>query len=256
MNSPPAGSVVLKRRSFTLKMCYDSRLPHELTEELWSDADRLVDDGTPLKQGDTTTVVRVDAAEASPPGKSWVLKRFNLRGLAHTTTHLLSLSRAARNWACGLHLCSGGIASPRPMAFLEQRLGPFRTQSYVLTEFVPGTRLREFDFKANRSDRELDVLCQEFARIWHRLGQLRMSHGDMKATNFLVASDHRLWLIDLDGARIHRANAAFRKARNRDWSRFMKNWRSTPEIANAFRVAVQRRSAGDGSNQIRIGPDR
>ncbi len=225
---------ILRRRSFTLKMCCDFRIPSDLMTKLWSDADHLVDCGTPLKNGDTTTVVRIDAAENLRLEKSWMLKRYNQRGLFYTAGHLLSRSRAERNWTYGRRLCSNGISSPRPTAFLECRVGPFQTRSYLLTEYISGLPLNEFVQRAKPSGPVLDKLCCEFQRIWNRLGVLRMSHGDMKATNFLVSEDTQLWLIDLDGMRTHHLKPKFHLARERDWNRFLRNWQSEPSIVSAF----------------------
>ena len=72
------------------------------------------------------------------------------------------------------------------------------------------------------------------------MGELRLTHGDAKSSNYLVTDDGRLWPIDLDSMRFHRLEATFRLARRRDWKRFMRNWQSAPELAEAFHSAVER----------------
>ncbi len=234
-------SNVVRRTSFSRQMWYDQKLPGELVANLWNDADRLLQTGKMLKDGVRCTVVQVHSRSASTDRKSFVLKRYNLRGPLHTALHLLLRTRARNCWHYGRQLMSNGIASPQPLAFLEYRFGPLRTRSFLLTEFVHGTNLTEYVLKSRPSSRLLRVMADEFATVWGALGELRLGHGDMKATNFLVTRDHRLWLIDLDGMRTCRNQFAFRCARNRDWRRFMKNWIELPHVALSFHNSVTNR---------------
>jgi RIO-like serine/threonine protein kinase len=203
----------------------------------------LAASGTTLKAGDRTTVVRIDAA-----GTSWVLKRYNLRGPVHTAAHLMMASRAERSWHYGRLLLEAGLATPRPMAYVEHRLGPLRTRSFVLTEFAPGTLLSDILLHGQPTAADRYMLPAQFAELWRRLSELRLTHGDAKATNYLVTDDGRLCMIDLDSMRLHRQGLTFLLARRRDWKRFMRNWQSAPELAQAFRSAVER------SNHVWIAP--
>ena len=123
---------------------------------------------------------------------------------------------------------------------VEDRFGPFRFRSFVLTEHVEGTRLDRFLQQTSLTTTELDQLAAQFAHIWHTLGEMRIGHGDMKASNFLVTPDRQLKLIDLDGTWRHWFDMTFLPRRDRDWLRFMKNWKGQPEVAAAFRAAVAR----------------
>ena len=84
----------------------------------------------------------------------------------------------------------------------------------------------------------LEKLAEEFGRIWRGLGRLKARHHDMKATNFIVDAEHRLWLIDLDGMRTGLPGPLFRHARRADRERFMRNWRDWPEVADRFRARI------------------
>jgi len=234
---------VVYRRSFTRKFCFDPRTPAELAEMFWSDPDRLVESGTVLKDCERTTVVRVDTAEGSSTESSWLLKRYNLRDPLHTGLHFVMRSRARTSWINGRCLCSLGISSPRPMAYLERRIGPLRTRSYLLTEFVPGTPLCDFA-RRNGSTIDLpDTAIRQFASLWHRFGQLRVTHGDIKLSNFLVTPDGCLWLIDLDSMRFHRLAGRFQRARTREWKQFMQYWKVPANIASALQRDTELRSA-------------
>jgi len=59
--------------------------------------------------------------------------------------------------------------------------------------------------------------------LFGRLFRHRLTHGDMKATNFLW-HDGRIEVIDLDALAPHRREAAFARAWRRDRARFLANW--------------------------------
>jgi len=61
-----------------------------------------------------------------------------------------------------------------------------------------------------------------------------ISHGDLKATNFIVTS-RGLYVTDLDAMREYRLRWRFRRAIKRDCKRLMKNWMDLPEVAKIFR---------------------
>ena len=74
--------------------------------------------------------------------------------------------------------------------------------------------------------------------MWQDLGALRLGHGDMKATNFIVDPAGKLWLIDLDGMRRYRTGPLLRAERRKDLARFMRNWQERPEVAAIFRARI------------------
>jgi tRNA A-37 threonylcarbamoyl transferase component Bud32 len=65
------------------------------------------------------------------------------------------------------------------------------------------------------------------------LSTSQISHGDLKATNFLMAQDGPV-IIDLDAMRQLKDPEQFEKAFNKDLDRFMKNWEDNPELASRF----------------------
>ena len=55
----------------------------------------------------------------------------------------------------------------------------------------------------------------------------KISHGDMKATNFIFYED-KLLVLDLDAMKRHSNTKSFQRAIQKDLDRFMKNWRESP----------------------------
>lgn len=81
-------------------------------------------------------------------------------------------------------------------------------------------------------------MAARLVRLLHRLQEQRISHGDLKASNFLIQGDDVL-LIDLDAMRQHHSAAAFRKAWRRDLQRFRRNWDEVPELHELFARALE-----------------
>lgn len=237
----PGLPAVERRRSMRATMFIGASSPRDVVERMWSAADQLianaaarVDQSMLLKDGDRSTVAKIIAGESA-----LVLKRYNPKGGAHTAVHAIMRSRARWCWSNGRRLLAAGLLTPQPLAMLEERrAGILRLRSYLLTEYVDGESLRALiDSAATPLDRVRD-LARQFATIWQKLGQLRLGHGDMKATNFIVDRDERLWLIDLDGMRQYRSRAMLRRERRSDLARFMRNWQDLPEVAAAFRARI------------------
>lgn len=209
-------------------------LPPELIENLWQNPDSLVQSGTVLKGGDRCTVVKIERG-----GRPMILKRYNRMGSVHTGIHWLLRSRARWCWVNGRRLMAAGILTPKPLACLdERRAGLLQMGSYLLLEFVPGRSLGELVADGKLTKEQLRDFAQQFATIWQALGQLRVGHGDMKASNFIVDQKNKMWLIDLDGLRVHRSRTLLHRERRIDLVRFMQNWTERPEIAAIFRARI------------------
>lgn len=226
--------VVVTRRSMSRAIWHVDDLATEFVDELETNPDQAVSAGSLLKDGDRCTVVRLDRDD-----QSFVLKRYNAKGALHTATHLLLRSRAQWSFLNGRRLIAGGLPTPRPLACVEERSrGMLKMRSFLLTEFIAGPSLREAVDSDVMSLEDLRELAKQFARIWQALGQLRIGHGDMKATNFIIGAEKRLWLIDLDGMRVYKSGTMLRRERRKDLARFMKNWQDQPEVAAAFRARI------------------
>lgn len=239
------GAHVSVKQTPLRRIVFDNRISSELVDRLWNDPDAFIDAGQSLKRDDRTTVARVPLRAPGSIGQFpttavGVLKRFHLRDLGHTLSHLMWFTRASRAWVYGREMLEAKIGTARPLAMVEERIGPCRFRSYVLTEHIEGTRLDRFLQQTQLTTAELDQLASQFAHIWHTLGEMRIGHGDMKASNFLVTPDRQLKIIDLDGTWRHWFDVTFLPRRDRDWLRFMKNWKGRPEVGAAFRAAVAR----------------
>lgn len=194
-------------------------------------ADALLDQGHLYKTGGAASVGRVEAG-----GRTLVLKRYNIKGVAHWLKRFWRPSRAWHSWREGNRLAFLGIATPKPLAVLEQRFLWLRRRAYLVTEYLSGPDIIErfAPFVASGEAPELEL--QALDRLFADLIRERISHGDLKGHNLFWQED-RWALIDLDSMCQHGSLASFSAAYARDRARFMRNW---PESSNLYQVIDQR----------------
>jgi tRNA A-37 threonylcarbamoyl transferase component Bud32 len=125
-----------------------------------------------------------------------------------------------------------GIPTPRPVALLEKRFGPFRSTAYFVNEYVEGPRAVDF-FKGGDL-REKKEVARRMVEILKKMESARVSYGDMKATNFIIHKKDPA-LVDLEAMRVHISPRRFAAFHSKDVRRFLKNWSDAPEVGNLFR---------------------
>ena len=139
-----------------------------------------------------------------------IAKRPIARNWRRRLRQLWPPSRSMRGWRMANALLNRDLATARPLAVLERRLGPLVFDQVLLTETVAGALdlpaylVREFEARSPRNwlrhKRELThVLAWHLRRFFAR----GFVHRDCKAENLLVVSDPDLKIlwIDMDGIR-------------------------------------------------------
>lgn len=179
-----------------------------------------------LKRGNTSTVGRVKVAD-----HDLVVKRYNIKNFWHGLRRSFMATRAAHSWRNAHLLLLSGIATPKPIALLERRLGPFRGKAYFISEYVEG--LHAVDFFGSGDECQKSAVARRIAQIFSKLELARITHGDMKATNIIIHEKEPI-LTDLDAMRLHLDGKRFASAHSKDKKRFSKNWIPVPEVARLF----------------------
>lgn len=192
---------------------------------LLEDPAEAVESGEILKAGNSATVARVGMAD----GTSVVVKRYNVKNLVHALRRAFKpRARFRRAWINGQRLHFLNIPTPRPLALIEQRKGPWRGIAYLVTEDLGDVDLFAEIAASGLSEKR----CTQITTIFTSLQLVGLTHGDTKASNFLIWQD-QVFLIDLDAMTENTAGL------HKDLERFLQNWDTAirKRFEEAFRKA-------------------
>lgn len=228
------------RQTLRRTMHWHCSLSDDLVERLWQSPDSVMASATPLQDKERCLVVRI--TDGTEP---LVLKRQNWGGAWKTFCKSLRTPQARQSFFDGIHLVEHGVRTPRPLALVEQRLGPFGIQSYLLTEHIAGTSLYRLMRFEQPSLEGVEHLADQVARLCTQLDDLRVSHNDLKPENLLIDPTNQIWLIDLEKMRRHNAVQPARTRLLEDLNRLLhaRNWRENRMAAEIFRDRLLRTPA-------------
>jgi len=178
-----------------------------------------------IKAGNTCTI-----AQTSLNDQPLVIKRYNIKGLGHFISRFWRPTRAWHSWRSAHRLQFWGIKSPEPIALIEERLGPFRKRAWFVSRQALGPDMASH-LKAFAPELPPEKERAQLKKLFERLVEEQISHGDMKANNFIWSEDDWL-LIDLDSLAFHPQKTAFLRAYRQDLDRFLKNWTDYPVFKN------------------------
>ena len=219
-------------RSFRELVVYTRDVYSSSLESFVRDPNSYIKKESLIKDGNSTTV-----AEFNLDGKICVVKRYNLKSLWQKIKYLFKPSRAAKCWRNSFMLRMLGVETPRPFIIIEERLfGLLRKKAYFVCEKIEAPNLMEcFDGKQFKNS-ELSQIITKFRNLFQIMIDYKISHGDMKASNFIFHNE-QLMVLDLDGMKRHHSNRSFKKAIMKDFNRFLKNWRNS-ECEEAFKSLI------------------
>lgn len=177
--------------------------------------------GKIIKAGNASTVSRIALGS-----NNYICKRYNLKSFWHSVRYLFKPSRAHHSWRNAWILEMLGVDTPHPCLIFEERLCYFlRRRAYFLCQDLNEKNLLE-QFETRAETLPIEKLVQAFKTLFEIMIKYQISHGDMKASNFIFSND-RLYVLDLDAMKRHKNKNRFIKAMQRDLDRFMKNWKGS-----------------------------
>ena len=180
-----------------------------------------------LKNGSTCTV-----ALAQINNQKIVIKRYNIKNFWHGVSRALRQSRAAVSWANAHRLKLLNIATAKPVALIQHRKYGLKGKTYFLAEYIDAPDVAQYFAQTQNKTQRADAV-KNIVTLFYKLCLLKISHGDMKATNIKIQGTQPV-LIDLDSMRQHQWDYFAQKSHVRDLQRFMQNWQNDNALYNAF----------------------
>lgn len=227
----PCTAVAVRRRWRRYTAC-DRAWYSPAVEPLLNDPEAFMANGVALKDGKSATVSRFAFKD-----QTLVIKRYNIKNHRHRLRRCLRPSRGRIAW-CNAHMLRLiGIATPRPLALIEERWGPLFSRAFLICTYQPGVHLADYwhhDWEV-RDPRA--AALSPLRTLLERLAAARISHGDLKATN-LIVHDGEITLVDLDGLRAYRRSRSFGRQFRKDCHRLLGNWQRHPAIHDALRRSL------------------
>lgn len=211
-------------------------LRRDLDTPLWrafiADPDAAMATGVMLKNGNSSTVVRLHIGS-----REVVVKRYNLKTFWHVLKRLFMPTRAWHSWRNAHMLALLGIGTPAPLLLLERRWGPLRREAWYVAEHAGGSDVQTLLRNAPVEGALWQQTMARFRDLFAALRAYSIVHGDTKATNFLNTQD-ALQVLDLDAMRQEPDGRRFRRANARDLQRFARNFESDPQQHKAVQAIV------------------
>lgn len=136
-------------------------------------------------------------------GRKIVIKRHNYKSRWHKFKRFFRKTRARRSWHFSQLLLFHGISVPRPVAFVETRIGPLRLGSYFMYEYVEGTTGDEYFKKYAAAPEKINMAINHIVGLVAKIRGLHLIHGDIRISNMVFKND-RVWLLDFDDMRFIR----------------------------------------------------
>ena len=111
-----------------------------------------------------------------------------------------------------------------------------RRRAFFLSEDLDESNLLEKFEKSGADALPIETLVLAFKQLFETMNTYLITHGDMKASNFVYLRD-RLYVLDLDAMQRHKSRRSFNKVFQKDLKRFMMNWRGS-SIESQFAAMV------------------
>lgn len=181
-----------------------------------------------IKAGRGSTVIKINMAH-----ETLVIKRHNIKNPLHWMRRTLRKTRARESWKLANTLRLFGVTTPKPIAFIEKTFLGFKSKSYFVMAHVEGQHLSDYFKNYRPDDAHFEKIAVRVLALFKNIAKLKMSHGDLKATNILIERDQPV-LLDLDGMKEHKTQRKANQAYKRDMKRFMKNWNNQPMVKALF----------------------
>lgn len=184
--------------------------------------------GQVLKAGNTCTVVHTQLQD-----RAVVIKRYNIKHCWHAISRAWRPSRAMSSWQNAHRLRYYGMLTPQPLLMYERRFYGLRGRAYFVSAYSPWPDANTFFQQCSDQGMRQHVI-EQLVTLCYQWFLLRISHGDMKASNLQITGQGEIVVIDLDSMQQHRRTQMALRAHAKDIRRLLQNWQADTSLYNAL----------------------
>lgn len=171
-------------------------------ERIQNSAEQIIRDAYVYKQCKARWVAKIDSVDAP----TCLLKWYTARSRRHAAKQLITKSRAAVHAIHTRHLIDAGLPVPRPLAYLEERVGPLRGRSCLVYEFISGFLFGQTEelygvFTRNGDHDPVLRVVEQLREVFDLLDRLNLHHYDAHGSNFMFDQTGKLYLLDTESIR-------------------------------------------------------
>ena len=196
-----------------------------------TDLDAAIATGHIYKTGGAATVARIEHDQ-----RTVVVKRYNIKNPMHWLKRFWRPSRAWHSWRAGHRLSVLGIATPQPLAVIENRWCGLRGSAWLISEYCGEQDIIDRLAPYQDNDAVPEAEINALVALLNALIREKISHGDLKGHNILW-QHQRCVLIDLDAMQQHHSMRTFTRAYAKDRTRLLRNW---PQDSRLYILLDQR----------------
>ena len=125
------------------------------------------------------------------------------------------------------------MLTPQPLFMYERRYCGMRGRAYFVSAYSPWPDAQAF-FQQCHDQALRQHVVQQLVTLCYQWFLLKVSHGDMKASNLQVTDRGDIVVIDLDSMQQHRRTQMALRAHAKDIRRLLQNWQADTSLYNAL----------------------
>jgi tRNA A-37 threonylcarbamoyl transferase component Bud32 len=212
-------------KSWTQRAIYDAKFASPQLLHLLNNLDFEISKAKSYLKNDPTSTVCLYELN----GEMVVIKRSNTKNRLHFLRRSFRKSRAFRSWDNAKRLIGAGIATFEPIAAVENRWGPFKGRSYLISSYLGGKQASSVFALGAKPVATWPKIAKNIIGLINQLSNSSLSHRDLNLSNIILINQ-KPFLIDLDGMQQHRWSLLAKYYASQDQKRFMKNWVELPGV--------------------------
>lgn len=190
-------------------------------EELVDEIDSFMNSGEIIKDEVGHKIVSINFKK-----KSFIVKKYQMKGWFHYFRKLFSQTRAFTAWKASHWYNAAGINTLNIVCVIEKYNILGTTESYLISSVIRGDRLDQYEIGTQNRY----LIANRIVAFFKRLKWISFNHGDAKSSNFFLDRE-KLIVFDLDTAK-RSFNFKNNKKLLRDKKRIQKSFKTQSEIAS------------------------